>query len=222
MIRRPPRSTLFPYTTLFRSAHVLIANRDAESGEAAVRAVRQEGWSVAACPTDVSDPTACERMAAYAADRWGRIDILINNGAVRVDKTAAEHTAADLDWIMGVNVRGVFHACQAVYPFMRRQHKGRIVNIGSISAHKGMLRRTSYSASKGAVIALTRGLAVEWAADGITVNSISPGSIASPDRPADLTSARSKMTIDLIPLGRQSEPEDMAGLCGVLSTDVTA
>src|SRR2546429_6225876 len=71
MIRRPPRSTLFPYTTLFRSAHVLIANRDAESGEAAVRAVRQEGWSVAACPTDVSDPTACERMAAYAADRWG-------------------------------------------------------------------------------------------------------------------------------------------------------
>ncbi len=203
-------------------AHVLIANRDAESGEAATRAVRQEGWSVAACPTDVSDPAACERMATYAADRWGHIDILINNGAVRVDKTAAEHTAADLDWIMGVNVRGVFHACQAVYPFMRRQHKGRIVNIGSISAHKGMLRRTSYSASKGAVVALTRGLAVEWAADGITVNSISPGSIASPDRPADLTSARYKMTIDLIPLGRVSQPEDMVGLCVFLASDASA
>jgi len=73
----------------------------------------------------------------FAADRWGRIDILVNNGAVRVDKTAEEHTAADLDWIMGINVRGLFHACQAVYPFMRRQHKGRIINIASISARKG-------------------------------------------------------------------------------------
>jgi len=203
-------------------AHVLIANRDAESGEAAAEALRREGWSVAACPTDVSDPAACERMAAAAADRWGRVDILINNGAVRVDKTAAEHTAADLDRILGVNVRGIFHACQAVYPFMRRQGKGRIVNIGSISARKGMVRRTSYSASKGAVLALTRGLAVEWAADGITVNSISPGSIASPDRPADPASARHKMTLDLIPLGRVSRAEDIVGLCVFLASDASA
>ncbi|HEV2282170.1 MAG TPA: SDR family oxidoreductase [bacterium] len=203
-------------------AHVLIANRDAGSGESAAAALREEGWSAAACATDVSDSAACERMAAFAADRWGRIDILVNNGAVRVDKTAAEHTAADFDWIMGVNVRGLFHACQAVYPFMRRQRKGRIINIASISARKGMVRRTSYSASKGAVAALTRGLAVEWAADGITVNAISPGSIASPDRPADPASARYKMTIDLIPLGRVSQPEDMVGLCVFLASDASA
>jgi gluconate 5-dehydrogenase len=203
-------------------ARVLIANRDAESGAAAAESLRREGWTADTCATDVSDPASCERMAAYAADRWGRIDILINNGAVRVDKPAAEHTAADLDWIMGTNVRGVFHACQAVYPFMRRQRRGRIVNIGSISARKGMLRRTSYSASKGAVLALTRGLAVEWAADGITVNSISPGSIVSPDRPPDPNSARYKMTIDLIPLGRISEAEDMVGLCVFLASDASA
>ena len=203
-------------------AHVLIANRDRGSGEAAADALRRDGWSAAACATDVSDPAACERMAAFAADRWGRIDILVNNGAVRVDKTAADHSAFDLDWIMGVNVRGVFHACQAVYPYMRRQRKGRIVNIGSISARKGMVRRTSYSASKGAVLALTRGLAVEWAADGITVNSISPGSIASPDRPADPASARYKMTLDLIPLGRVSRAEDLVGLCVFLASDASA
>lgn len=203
-------------------AHVLIANRDAGSGEAAAETLRREGWSAAACATDVSDPAACERMAAFAADRWGGVDILVNNGAVRVDKTAVEHTAADFDWIMGVNVRGLFHACQAVYPHMRRQRRGRIVNIGSISARKGMARRTSYSASKGAVIALTRGLAVEWAADGITVNSISPGSIASPDRPADPASARYKMTLDLIPLGRVSKAEDIVGLCVFLASDASA
>lgn len=203
-------------------ARVLIANRDADSGKAAAESLRQEGWTADACATDVSDPAACDRMAAYAADRWGRIDILINNGAVRVDKTAAEHTAADLDWIMGTNVRGVFHACQAVYPFMRRRRWGRIVSIGSISARKGMVRRTSYSASKGAVLALTRGLAVEWAADGITVNSISPGSVASPDRPSDRSSARYKMTIDLIPLGRVSEARDIVGLCVFLASDASA
>jgi NAD(P)-dependent dehydrogenase (short-subunit alcohol dehydrogenase family) len=203
-------------------AHVLIANPNSSSGEAAAAALRKEGWSADACATDVSDPAACERMAAYAADRWGRIDILVNNGAVRVDKTAVEHTAADFDWIMGVNVRGLFQACQAVYPFMRRRHKGRIINIASIVARKAMVRRTSYSASKGAVAALTRGLAVEWAADGITVNAISPGSIASPDRPADPASARYKMTLDLIPLGRVSKPQDMVGLCVFLASDASA
>jgi NAD(P)-dependent dehydrogenase (short-subunit alcohol dehydrogenase family) len=203
-------------------ARVLIANPDAEGGEAAARALADDGWNVAACPTDASDPAACGRMAAYAADRWGRIDILVNNGAVRVDKTAADHTAADLDWIMGVNVRGVFHACQAVYPYMRRRRTGRIVNIASISARKGMVRRTSYSASKGAVVALTRGLAVEWAADGITVNAISPGSVASPERPADPDSARSKMTLDLIPLGRLSQPADIVGLCVFLASDASS
>ncbi len=203
-------------------AHILIANRDAAGGEAAAVALREEGWSAAAYATDVSDPAACLRMAAFAAEQWGRIDILVNNGAVRVDKTAAEHTAADFDWIMGVNVRGLFHACQAVYPFMRRQHTGRIINIASISARKGMVRRTSYSASKGAVVALTRGLAVEWAADGITVNAISPGSIASPERPPDPASARYRMTVDLIPLGRVSQPEDMVGLCVFLASDASA
>ena len=202
-------------------ARVLIANRDLDSGKAAAAALRKEGWSAEACAVDVSDAAACERMAAFAVDRWGRIDVLVNNGAVRVDKTAAEHTAADFDWIMGVNVRGVLHACQAVYPLMRGQHKGRIINIASISARKGVVRRTSYSASKGAVVALTRGLAVEWAADGITVNAISPGSIASPERPADRTSARYKLTIDLIPAGRVSQPEDMVGLCVFLASDAS-
>ena len=89
------------------------------------------------------------------------MDILVGNGAVRINNTAAEHIAGDVDWIMGVTVRGLLHACQAVSPFMRRQHKGRIINIASISARKGTVRRTSYSASKGAVVALTRGRAVE-------------------------------------------------------------
>jgi NADP-dependent 3-hydroxy acid dehydrogenase YdfG len=82
--------------------------------------------------------------AAFVADRWGRIDILVNNGAVRVNKTAAEHTAADFDWIMGVNVCGLFHAC---LPLHAPATQGPDHQLASIAARKGMVRRTSYSAS---------------------------------------------------------------------------
>jgi NAD(P)-dependent dehydrogenase (short-subunit alcohol dehydrogenase family) len=203
-------------------AHLLIANPDAVSGETTARGLQEEGTDAIWVQTDVSDAESCRRMAARALERWGRIDILVNNGAVRVDKTAMEHTAQDFDWIMGINVRGALHACQAVYPVMRTQRKGRIINIGSISARKGVVKRTSYSASKGAIIALTRGLAVEWAADGITVNSVSPGSVASQERPPDPTSARYKSNIDLIPLGRLAWPEDLVGVCVFLASDASA
>ncbi len=203
-------------------ARVLIANRDAAGGEAAVARLRDEGWDVASAQTDVGDPASCRKMAQAALERWGRIDILVNNAAVRVDKTAVDHTAEDFDWIMGINVRGMLHCCQAVYPTMKAQKKGRIVNIGSISARKGVWKRTSYSASKGAVTGLTHGLAVEWADDGITVNALSPGAVASPERPPDPDSARYKANIDLIPLGRFSWPDDLVGLCVFLASDASA
>ena len=203
-------------------ARVLIANRDAASGEAAAARLRQEGWDVVSVETDVSDPESCRRMAQAALDRWSRIDILVNNAAVRVDKTAMDHTPEDFDWILGINVRGILHCSQAVYPAMRAQKKGRIINIGSISAYKGVWKRTSYSASKGAVAALTRGLALEWAADGITVNALSPGAVASTERPPDPKSPRYQATVDLIPLGRFSWPDDLVGLCVFLGSDASA
>jgi 2-deoxy-D-gluconate 3-dehydrogenase len=203
-------------------ARVLIANRDAASGEAAAAGLRHDGWDVAAVQTDISDAGSCRRMAQAALDHWGRIDVLVNNAAVRVDKTAVEHTAEDFDWIMGINVRGILHCCQAVYPAMKAQKKGRIINIGSISARKGVWKRTSYSASKSAVTGLTHGLAIEWADDGITVNALSPGAVAFRDRPPDPNSTRYKANVDLIPLGRFSWPDDLVGLCVFLASDASA
>lgn len=203
-------------------AKVLIANQDAASGQAAAARLQQDGWEVAAIAADVSDPASCQAVAREALQRWGRIDILVNNAAVRVDKTAMDHTPEDWDWIMGVNVRGILLASQAVYPAMRAQKKGRIINIGSISARKGVWKRVSYSASKGAVTALTRGLAVEWADDGITVNALSPGAVAMPERPPDPESPRYKANVDLIPLRRFSWPDDLVGLCVFLASDASA
>lgn len=202
-------------------ARVLIANRDAASGEAAVDSLQRQGWEAAFVQTNISDPDSCRRMAEAAVERWGRIDILVNNAAVRVDKTAIDHTAEDFDWIMGINVRGILLACQAVYPTMRAQKKGRIINIGSISARKGVWKRTSYTASKAAVSGLTMGLAAEWADDGITVNALSPGAVASSERPPDPESDRYKTAVDLIPLGRFSWPDDLVGLCVFLASDAS-
>ncbi|MDR7418407.1 MAG: SDR family oxidoreductase [Armatimonadota bacterium] len=203
-------------------ARVLIANQDAAGGQAAASRLVAEGWDVAAVQTDVADAGSCRAMAQAALDRWGRIDILVNNAAVRVDKTAVDHTAQDFDWIMGVNVRGILLASQAVYPAMRQRRWGRIINIGSISARKGVWKRTSYSASKAAVAGLTRGLAVEWADDGITVNALSPGAVATPERPPDETSPRYRANVDLIPLRRFSWPDDLVGLCVFLASDASA
>jgi NAD(P)-dependent dehydrogenase (short-subunit alcohol dehydrogenase family) len=203
-------------------ARVLIANRDGRAGEAAAARLTAEGWEATAVEADVADAAACRRMAQAALDRWGRIDILVNNAAVRVDKTALDHTPEDLDWIMGVNVRGILQAAQAVYPAMRAQKWGRIINIGSISARRGVWRRTSYSASKAAVAGLTRGLAVEWADDGITVNTLSPGAVATPERPPDPSSPAAQATLGLIPLGRFSWPDDLVGLCVFLASDASA
>jgi NAD(P)-dependent dehydrogenase (short-subunit alcohol dehydrogenase family) len=202
-------------------ARVLIANRDDRSGEEAAARLRDEGWDVEAVHTDVASVEDCGRMVKTAMDRWGRIDVLVNNAAVRVDKLAIDHTPEDIDWIMGINLRGVLQACQAVYPVMKRQGRGRIINIGSISAHKGPWKRTSYSASKGAVASLGRGLAVEWAQDGITINTLSPGMVATPDRPPDPESPRVKANLDLIPLGRFSWPDDLVGLCVFLASDAS-
>jgi NAD(P)-dependent dehydrogenase (short-subunit alcohol dehydrogenase family) len=203
-------------------ARVLIANQDASSGRAAAARLADEGWDVSSVQADVGDAASCRRMAQTALDRWGRIDILVNNAAVRVDKTALDHTAEDFDWIMGVNVRGILLASQAVYPVMRGRAWGRIINIGSISARKGVWKRTSYSASKAAVAGLTRGLAVEWAGDGITVNALSPGSVATSERPPDEASPRYQAIVDLIPLRRFSWPDDLVGLCVFLASDASA
>jgi NAD(P)-dependent dehydrogenase (short-subunit alcohol dehydrogenase family) len=199
-------------------ATVAIANRDSESGERAAAKLQQEGVHCFSIPANVSVTAEVDSMVQEVLDRWGRIDILVNNAAVRVDKTASNHTAADWDWIMAINVKGVWECSRAVYPAMKRQSYGRIINIGSISARKGVYRRVSYSATKAAVSGLTRGLAVEWAADGITVNTVSPGSVATPERPPDKSSIKYQANMDLIPLGRQATPEDIAALVLLLAS----
>jgi NAD(P)-dependent dehydrogenase (short-subunit alcohol dehydrogenase family) len=138
-----------------------------------------EGLDITHVRADVSDESSWRQLVATTLDRHGRIDALVNNAAIYQDLGAkrpfTDITVDEWDRVMAVNTRGVWLGMRAVHPAMRAQGRGRVVNIASSTVHMGVPYFAHYTASKGAVIALTRSVAREVGADGITVNAIAPG-----------------------------------------------
>ena len=160
-----------------RGAAVVVA--DVVDGTPLVDELTAEGLDAIAVATDVSDEHAWSRLVEATLARHGRVDALVNNAAIYQDlgaKTAFTDIAvADWDRVLAVNTRGVWLGMRAVHPAMKAQGYGRVVNIASSTVHMGVPYFAHYTASKGAVIALTRSVAREVGADGITVNAIAPG-----------------------------------------------
>ncbi len=144
-----------------------------------VEELTAEGRAASAVPTDVSDEAAWARLVAAVLEEHGRVDALVNNAAVYQGLGAkvpfTEISVAEWDRVMAVNARGVWLGMRAVHPAMTARGHGRIVNIASATVHMGVPWFAHYTASKGAVIALTRSVAREVGRDGITVNAIAPG-----------------------------------------------
>jgi NAD(P)-dependent dehydrogenase (short-subunit alcohol dehydrogenase family) len=137
------------------------------------------GRVLGVCGDVALEATAVE-FTRRALEAFGRIDILVNNAGVACVKPIHEHTEAEWDRVMNVNVKSLFWAARQVVPVMQRQKSGAIVNIGSISSVCGMKGQGAYGPSKGAVIQLTRQMAIEYAADGIRVNAVCPGTVDTP------------------------------------------
>jgi len=171
-------------------AGVVIA--DLLDGSPVVEELAGSGSEALSVTTDVSDESSTAAMAEAAMDRFGRIDVLINNAAMFSETTRGpftDLTVAEWDRTFEVNVRGVWLCTKAVYPHMAAQGSGKIINIASNTCYKGTLGFPHYVASKSAVLGLTRCLANELGPEGITVNTVSPDLIPNPDlRPTDATS----------------------------------
>jgi len=206
-----------------------IATRFWEEGARLTLGSRTEpmgsGAGVRWVQTDVGDPRAADELIAHAVEHWGRLDVLVNNAGVQVEKSIVDTTDEEYDSVMNVNVRGVFNCARAAVRQIQAQPGGgAIINIGSISGDSADHGMAVYNASKGAVHALTRAIAIDHGRDGIRCNAIAPGWIATAladaafDLADDPEAARST-AVDRHPVGRLGLPADVAGLAVWLASD---
>jgi 3-oxoacyl-[acyl-carrier protein] reductase len=198
-------------------ASVLVnARRNRVEAEAVVREIEAAGGKAIAHIGDVADAKAVQAMADAAVKEFGRIAILVNNAALRREKSFAQMDYADWREILDVTLDGTFHCVKACLPALRQSGAGTIVNIGGLSAHTGAANRAHVVTAKAGIIGFTRALAHDLANDGITVNCVVPGLIGTP-RPKDKPEPAHHLTHQTIS-GERGRPEDVAAavrfLCG--------
>jgi NAD(P)-dependent dehydrogenase (short-subunit alcohol dehydrogenase family) len=172
---------------------------------------------------DVTDKVSCDRaVAAVLAACNGRIDCLVNNAGITQPRKVADITATDYDAVLDVSLRGTLYMSQAVLPVMRAQRSGSIVCISSVSAQRGggILGGPHYSAAKAGVLGLARAMARECGIDGVRVNCVTPGLIATDINKGLIPDDRMKGILEQIPLNRIGEPNDVAGCVLFLASDL--
>ncbi len=199
---------------------VAVTRADMEGLETTAKIVRQTGRQALISQVDVTREEDTRRMAAEAADMFGRIDILINNAAYYYGVTRKPFTEVEeehWDRMMAVNVKGPWLCTRAVFPYMEAQGKGKIVNLASEVFFTGSHGFVHYVASKGGVIGLTRALAVELGPHNICINAVAPGFT---DTEASRTLANvEKYDTSRTPLKRLETPEDLVGIVTFLASD---
>lgn len=176
--------------------------------------------------TDIADANDVAALAEEVQRTFGRVDYVVNCAAVDRVNTIVDASVEEWDWILGVNLRGVFLMCRALIPLMKAGGGGAIVNIGSTQGYEGGAKAALYCASKGGVHQLTRCMAIDHAADGIRVNCIAPGAIDTPmlakeiSEHADPDVAAEHMRD--VPLGRIAAPDEIAAVaCFLLSEEAS-
>src|SRR3984957_6504657 len=176
--------------------------------ESVAREIETAGGKALVHVGDVADPVAVQALADAVVKRFGRIDILVNNAALRREKTFSEMSYAEWREIMDVTLDGAFHCVKACLPALRQSGAGTIVNIGGLSAHTGAKNRAHVVTAKAGLVGFTRALAHDLADDGITVNCVVPGLIGTP-RPKDKPQPAHTLTHQTI-TGERGKPEDVA------------
>jgi 3-oxoacyl-[acyl-carrier protein] reductase len=202
-------------------ASVCLTDLDADALAAARAELEADGATTAVVAGSVADPSDCRAAAETAAARFGDLHILVNNAGLTDDAMLHRMTDGQWDLVNDVVLRGTFNMLRAVAPYFRDRERSvprRVVNIASAAGLYGTVGNANYSAAKAGVIALTRSVAREWAAFGVTVNAVAPGYVATrltaprsdPDARLGFPATAVERILAKIPVGRPGTPEDIA------------
>lgn len=190
-------------------ANVVIADVVEEVAKATAQEISQKGSEAISIVVDVSRLSSVEEMAKKTLDKFGRIDILINNAGITRDALIMRMKEEDWDLVLDINLKGAFNCIKVVSPVMMKQKAGKIVNIASIVGIIGNAGQANYSASKGGLIALTKTCARELAGRRINVNAVAPGFIQTSMTERLPAQVKEKLSSQ-IPFGEIGKPEDVA------------
>ena len=189
-----------------------------DAAQQVVTAITDAGGSAIALQADVSKLEQVDALFNETLEKFGRVDVLVNNAGITRDTLLLRMKPEDWQAVIDLNLSGVFLCTRAVSKLMLKQRSGRIINIASVSGQMGNPGQANYSAAKAGVIGFTKTVAKELASRGITVNAVAPGFIAT-----DMTSElKSEEILKYIPLGRYGEPEEVAGMVRFLAADSAA
>jgi meso-butanediol dehydrogenase / (S,S)-butanediol dehydrogenase / diacetyl reductase len=205
-------------------AGVVASQRDEAEGAELARSLAADGGRVEFVAADIRDERDAERLVEETLARFGRVDILCNNAGVGLLKSVTETEREEYDRVLDTNLWGIFTCSRHAIPHMVAGGGGSVVNIGSVAATVGFATDAAYCASKGAVHALTRQMALDYASDGVRVNCVAPGFIETEQVRVYLDShgdpaAAERETVALHPMGRMGRPEEVAAVVAFLASD---
>ena len=189
-----------------------------EAAQQVVGAITDAGGNALAFQADVSQEEQVDALLKNTIEKYGRVDVLVNNAGITRDTLLLRMKAADWQAVINLNLTGVFLCTKAVSKLMLKQRSGRIINIASVAGQMGNPGQANYSAAKAGVIGFTKTVAKELASRGVTVNAVAPGFIAT-----EMTKElNSEEILKYIPLARYGEPEEVAGMVSFLAADPAA
>lgn len=197
---------------------VAVVEWNPESGARVLQELKERGAKALFIPCDVADRIAVEAMVEEVLEKWGRLEVLVNNAGFDRPATILKVTDEDWEAVLGVHLRGTLNTMRAVIPHMMDRSYGKIVNISSIYGTTGGIAAVSYSAAKAGIIGLTKSVAREVGKYGINVNAVLPGLTATPTI-ARMPEKYRDMIIRETPLGRMGQPEEVANVVVFLASD---